>query len=581
MLLVLAGWLLLALTTTTVGWTAWRGLTARYPTAPALPFELLSLSGVALLLGLLAPLSLVLPIGPAVQGALGVGVVALLLGQRRALAAAAGSWKTPVTRASTAWWAGAALLGLLLLNLLLRTQAGSHNPDAQLYYLQTLQWIEHYPAVPGLGNLHGRLAFNSHLFLVTALYRLPTPTGSYYPLPPYLATLRAVAAGRGLVRGLTGPARSRSGWAVAGLALFFIFLYLFQRWLASPAPDCVLVVWLCLLLLFYSRFFGPCPVRGPAGRPVVLLLVLLSCAAVTIKLSALPVLLLPVHALWAAGRRQSGGSPRQWVGPAVLAGLLLAPWVGRNLVLSGYPVYPLVGLPGLPVDWKMPAALVQTEQRLINNKARQMAPADWYGPVVASWQQWLPAWWQQQLSQPAVALVLLLAALAPLVVGWQLWRRPAIVRTAATTGWLSAWLVAGAGSGFWLVLAPDYRFGLGFLLLMAGGPWFSLPASRRVIWLVLALGAAGALQLLREPVYGLRHPAPGAVSAVVWPVLPPLPPTVTQHLPDGQVVHVARAQGACGATALPCTFAVPPGLERRGSSLAQGFRIRPVAKPRR
>ncbi|OWP65100.1 hypothetical protein CDA63_01725 [Hymenobacter amundsenii] len=579
MLLVLAGWLLLALTTTTIGWTAWRGLTARYPTAPALPFELLSLSGIALLLAVLAPLSLVLPIGPAVQAALGFGVAALLLGQRRALVAAAGHWKTTVTWASAAWWAGAALLGLLGLNLLLRDQAGSRNPDAQLYYLQTLQWITDYPAVPGLGNLHGRLAFNSHLFLVTALFRLPTPTGNYYPLPPYLATLLAVAAVRGLVRGLTGPARSRTGWALAGLVLFFVFLYLFQTWLASPAPDYVLVVWLCLLLLFYSRFFGPYPIRGRADRPVLLLLVLLSCVAVTIKLSALPILLLPVHALWVAGRRGDTGSLRRWVGPAALAGLLLLPWVGRNLVLSGYPVYPLVGLPGLPVDWKMPAALVQTEQRLIINMARQMAPADWYGPVAAHWQQWLPAWWQQQISQPAVALPLLLAAIAPLVVGWRIWRRPALGQTAASPGWLSAWLVAVAGSAFWLLLAPDYRFGLGFLLLMAGGPWFSLPASRRVIWLMLVLGAAGALHLLREPVYGLRHPIPGAVSAVVWPVLPPLPPTVIQRLPDGQLVHVAQAQGACGETALPCTHAIEPGLERRGESLGQGFRIRPTAQP--
>lgn len=581
MLLILGSWLLLALTTTLLGWTGWQWLARRYPAAPPLPAEVLSLSGVALLIMILAPLSLVMPIGVAAQALVGGGVLLLLLGQRRALGRELGHWRGSPGRGGAAWWAGAALLPLLLLALLLYQQAGSHNPDAQLYYLPTLHWLAAYPVVPGLGNLHGRLAFNSQLFLVTALFRVATPTGTYYPLPPYLGTLLAVAAVRGVVRGLRGGAGG-TAWPGAALLLFFAYFYLCLGWLASAAPDCALGVFLSFIFLLYSGFFGPCEVQGQAGRPRLLVLVLLSCVAVTIKLSALPVLLLPLHALWAA-HKQAGlpTAPARpaWLGSLGLGVLLFGPWVVRNLLLSGYPVYPLPGLPGLPVDWRIPPALVLTEQRLVVNMARDMPKADWYGPVATSWQQWLPRWWQQEWAySPATTALLVLAAVAPLVAWRQSRRTAAHLRQ---PGWFSAWLVAAAGGLFWFALAPDYRFGMGFLLVLAFWPWLTLPLPRWLGALALAVIVAGTLQLLRDPVYGLRHPLPGAASAWWWPRLPPLPPTVPQYLPDGQLVHIAQDQGACGETPLPCTFQVQPGLERRGQTLGAGFRIRPAApRPR-
>ena len=41
--------------------------------------------------------------------------------------------------------------------------------DSGLYHLQAIQRAGAYPAVPGLGNLHGRFAFNSSFFLYAAM----------------------------------------------------------------------------------------------------------------------------------------------------------------------------------------------------------------------------------------------------------------------------------------------------------------------------------------------------------------------------------------------------------------------------
>ena len=41
--------------------------------------------------------------------------------------------------------------------------------DTDLYHLQTIKWIEKYPVVPGLANLHGRIGFNNNIFTLFAL----------------------------------------------------------------------------------------------------------------------------------------------------------------------------------------------------------------------------------------------------------------------------------------------------------------------------------------------------------------------------------------------------------------------------
>src|SRR5688572_15778226 len=64
----------------------------------------------------------------------------------------------------------AAVLPLILLSAALFAvlENATHrplNPDTNIYHAQAIHWIESYPVVPGLGNLHGRLAFNSSWFV--------------------------------------------------------------------------------------------------------------------------------------------------------------------------------------------------------------------------------------------------------------------------------------------------------------------------------------------------------------------------------------------------------------------------------
>jgi hypothetical protein len=562
MILVLLVWLVAALGTVTLGVGAYRlaarlgvGGATRLPAA-----EWLSLLGWALLTAALQVWSLRLPIDGPAQLVFGLGTGLVLGLNRRALGAVLRrEWAARRGHA-----AGAVLLLPLLGWLLVMATQRPSNYDVGLYQLQTLQWTEQFAAVPGLGNLHGRLAFNSSLYLPLALLRVSTPAGPLYALSSYLYALLAVVGVRALVAARRAPRPdARRLWAPALLLL--LLGYSFQAWLSSATPDCTTAA--LLGLLFYRFALHP---PGRATEAERLLLTLLAAWAVTLKLSAAPVLLLALYAAWAA--RKEHGAARAWLPPLSLGLLLAVPWLARNVVLSGYLVYPLPALDWFDVDWKVPLAAARAEQHLIVNLARNAAqnPAAPPAPLLGSW---LPGWWRPQVYMPGAVVLAGLAS--PLLAAWR-WRRLR-GQWATEQGWAIGWLVAWLGSVFWLVAAPDYRFGAGFLLVAAFWPLLgprwpvpapagwrrTLPAALLLLWL---------LHQLRDPLYQLRHEPARFARRVLWPELPPVPATDSVGLAPGRWVRVPGVGAQCWGAPLPCAPCAEAGLRLRGRTLAEGFR---------
>ena len=99
--------------------------------------------------------------------------------------------------------------------------------DAGLYHLQAILWNGSYPTVPGLGNLHGRLAFYTSYFLLQAAFdQGPLAGQSYRAVAGLLAvvflTQVAVSVVRVLPIALTRHApqsASAADWLLALMAL--------------------------------------------------------------------------------------------------------------------------------------------------------------------------------------------------------------------------------------------------------------------------------------------------------------------------------------------------------------------------
>ncbi len=130
-----------------------------------------------------------------------------------------------VSRQPVVW-----LFGLVVL---LYTNYQPTNVDRGMYHLSSIRWYERYQAVPGLGNLHGRLAFNSSFFVTSAAFGFTDVVGQ---------TLVAVNGFMFLLFGVYVIRRVRAGGLKPELlalhiALMGLVLYYLIRQVSSPTPD--------------------------------------------------------------------------------------------------------------------------------------------------------------------------------------------------------------------------------------------------------------------------------------------------------------------------------------------------------
>jgi hypothetical protein len=337
--------------------------------------------------------------------------------------------------------------------------------------------------------------------------------------------------------------------------------WLLRRSLSSASPDAPLALlsWIVLLLLAEKLESG----SGARLDATALVITALAAFGAVTKLSAAPLLLAPA---WLIGRnvRTDGRRAAAFVGLALTA---VAPFLIRNVVLSGYVLFPVswTQVPGL--RWTVPRERVDAHLARIGDWARSPSGS----PVPAlDFAGWFPAWCDR-LTRVEQGI---LAALALLVLGHvghmglALWRRRA-----------PAWppgsgLLAGltlAGTVLWLSTAPDPRFGWGFFpfltLLLAALPVHGvirrLPRTAGVLLLALLLLDQGRRVIAQH--------GEELAGAWLWPAPPPAVATRSVPIGAGVSLRVPVHGEQCWDEPLPCAPALDSALTLRGSRLEQGF----------
>ncbi|MCC6156764.1 MAG: hypothetical protein IT350_01840 [Deltaproteobacteria bacterium] len=336
-----------------------------------------------------------------------------------------GAWTIAALVAGALWVANRALLGPRL-------------PDFGFYHLPAINWALAYPAVPGLGNLHGRLAFNNASLLFSAaldaLWR-----GHSHLLAHGLLFLVATA------RSFAALGRFWRGESPAANLFVAAFAPILVVWSAGPfvsshAPDASVVI----ASLFAAELFVSRAATG-LHRPSRVVFTLVCAAGVAIKLS----FAVFAAALWIfdALRTRADESPRErhWVAFALGIAILM-PWIARGFVQSGYPAYP-VAVAGLPVEWTMPLDMAAHDVKIIKAVARDghrdpdavLADDAWFRP-------WLARTATRRLDVTVPLALFFVGSLAAL-------RRRAVPRGMAP---LAAASLAALVN--WYVMAPDPRF---------------------------------------------------------------------------------------------------------------------------
>jgi hypothetical protein len=396
--------------------------------------------------------------------------------------------------------------------------------DTGLYHLQSVKWNSEFPIVLGLGNLHGRLAFNSVLYVMAPLDDRPE-FGWVTGLLLLLFVLMACYA-RFSEASSTTLEFWFCGLAVAVLALGSMGPLGWGGVLNADGAAAILTVyWFCLAL--------SAPARPQTHIPLLLISGML---AMTVKLSAAPLFALALGVAWLY--RKSGGVAL--LKPILVSAMLFSLWMARGFALSGCAVYPIAQTCKFDLPWAVSRAQAAGEALSIRAWARAPHRLD-YAKVTADW-SWLAQWAVRTLQDWSAELFLFggIAAGVSVLAGARVNR--------AVTATLVGLVFCLA---YWFITAPDVRFGSGYLttggllaLSVVCAAYFpETDVMRRLtvrtVALSALLGIAGLVQ------WGNR-----------W-TIQPMPAVVARMAPGGKSIWVTQSdqQGGdqCWDHQLPCT----------------------------
>jgi hypothetical protein len=522
-------------------------------------------AGLATATFLLLAVNLVLGIGIAVVaviGALGLGSLWL---NRGAIA--------PPFAQIRRWWLWLPL-GLVLVWLANRALESPLWYDSGLYHFTLIRWANEHALPFGLGNLHGRLAFNQSFFVYVAfLNRLPL-VGFGHNLANSLLLAAVLLTCVEAWSDRSGT--ERRSWLAPAFGLVAVFWTIAARrfgiHLSDPSPDQTVFLIELVVARYALVAFDPLGELRQRERARTLVVLLLGYL-ITLKLSALFfALVLSGFVFWSRRRTAPAPMPqvslRAWL--VVLGGMFF--WILRGIVSSGYLIYPVVQT-GLPVSWKIPAALTIDEARAVRSWAR--APGQAYETVLASW-QWLGPWWQASLTRwdfiaPLALVSLALAMMLVTLVARR--RRPA--QTPEYFALIAVATASGASLAFWFASAPDARFmgAAAYLLPLALLEiCFATWNARAAQWAAaISLGALGLL--LAAVGFGTR---PGWIAVPPGSLAQPIPVAkMVVHQTDSGLRVWAPEQGDLSWDApLPCTPYFHPELQFREGRLFDEFRLK-------
>lgn len=359
-------------------------------------------------------------------------------------------------------WDGVLYLCLILLTALFASRGLQHT-DTGIYHAQMIHWYEDYGVVKGLGNLQQHFAYNSSSLAYAAVFSMKWLVGqSLHGTNGFLQAFLVVWA----VRGLRGFWRRKNHFADGCRFAILVYALVVSERIMSPATDfssMYLVLWVVCIwadLLTGDKNAESGQIHGYA---------LLSVAAVfvaTCKLSAGCLVILALYPFVKLLRR------RQWksIFIYIFCGVLvLAPWLIRNVLISGWLLYPFTALDLFHVDWKIPAEYVQHDSDQIKVWGRCLYDV---ARIDESPLSWFPVWWAEKRREEMMLLIGNVIALAGLALGGVY---TVFVRR-GNLPWdkMMLYVATLCSIAGWFLTAPFIRYGLAFLLLlpcMVIGEW--------------------------------------------------------------------------------------------------------------
>ena len=333
---------------------------------------------------------------------------------------------------------------------------GYFHYDSDLYHGQAIHWIEDYGVVKGLGNLHGRLAYNSSSFALSALYSFAFLGGmSYHACAGFVALLLFVSCGR-IVHIFKDKKVKVSDFVRAAGIYYICNIY---DEMVSPASDYFTMLFFIYIVI---RFLDGAEKSEDADYYGIY--ALMAFFGLTLKLSVGPLVILTLVPLVMLIKEKKYSKIVAY-GVAVLA--IVLPFLIRNVIISGRLFYPSIALDIFNVDWKIPEDAALSDKAYIIAFGRGYSSMDAASlPINAWFSTWyfsLDKIWKMMFYGGVMGSIFWIIDRLKEFGKKDKKSTDAIIDFTVFTVIVS--------SVFWLMSSPLVRYGQGYLLVLPAITW--------------------------------------------------------------------------------------------------------------
>ena len=330
------------------------------------------------------------------------------------------------------------------------TSRGYIHYDTSLYHAQSIRWIEEYGVVKGLACLQLRFGYNSSAFALTALYSFVDILGqSLHTTAGFFVLLGAIQV-VDVYRVFTKKHVRHSDFIRIGL-LFYLGL-IFKE-IVSPASDYYAQILIFTAVIMWLDAIEDTEDDPNAkAYPFAMLSILLVYAA-TVKFSiALLVLLVIKPAIMLIKDKKY-----KQIAVCLGAGIcVLLPFFIRNVLISGWLIYPSTFIDLFNVDWKIPKGVAQYDAMEIGVYGKAINDVTKLDMPIT---EWLPGWFRAMslVEKGWVSLTFIGIIAGVVYFGYKL------IKRRADYDKLLVFIVIVASGLFWFFSAPLVRYGYGYL----------------------------------------------------------------------------------------------------------------------
>ncbi len=338
--------------------------------------------------------------------------------------------------------------------------------DEGSYFLPSVHWMQQHKIIIGLGNLHPRLAFNSSWHLLSAVFSFPFIAKGYFNdlngLMYLYCLLYALNGLNKIYKGQTSfPNYLKTIFFLPTLALYFgaadEMLLIPTNFIGSMTSDLPAFLLVCLISIIFVEKINNNDLVFDIKSLVI---ILLSVFVITIKLSTAPLALLSIYLFF-----REIFSKKYLLSSkiALFPIVFIFPWIARNILLSGYLVFPFSQLNILSVDWKVPLVRTLIHQKLVKSWAIEPT-LNWDTAWLMPMSEVFPIFYAKLSFIQTVIInnVFLAMFLTFCYVIYGIFKRK--FQNDTYQSYLILAITYLIGIIFWFSSAPDIRFGLGFIL---------------------------------------------------------------------------------------------------------------------